>query len=92
MAADFLEASARFQRISKIYNTTIFTRVPLRTRIVVLTTAPVAEAVSELAAKSVSSGSFASAQSRRTKVAEFLVISNELAKSAAPSSYQHARQ
>ena len=58
----------------------------MRTRVVVLTTAPVAEAVSELAAKSVNSGSFASAQLEAQKVAEFVVISDELAKSAAPSS------
>jgi hypothetical protein len=58
----------------------------MRTRVVVLTTAPIAEAVSELAAKSVSSGSFASAQLETQKVAEFLIISDELVKSAAPSS------
>jgi hypothetical protein len=86
MAAGFFGSLAAFSAFAKIYNLNDFVRVPLRTRVVVLTTAPVAEAVSELAAKSVSSGSFASAQLEAQKVAEFLVISNELAKTAAPSS------
>ena len=86
MAAGFFGSLSAFSAFSKIYNIGDFQRVPLRTRVVVLTTAPVAEAVSELAAKSVSSGSFASAQLETQKVAEFLVISNELAKTAAPSS------
>ena len=85
MAAGFFGSLSAFSAFSKIYNIGDFQRVPLRTRVVVLTTAPVAEAVSELAAKSVSSGSFASAQLEAQKVAEFLVISNELAKTAAPS-------
>jgi HK97 family phage major capsid protein len=86
MAAGFFGSLAAFSAFAKIYNIGDFSRVPLRTRVVVLTTAPVAEAVSELAAKSVSSGSFASAQLEAQKVAEFVVISNELAKTAAPSS------
>ncbi len=85
MAAGFFGSLSAFSAFSKIYNIGDFQRVPLRTRVVVLTTAPVAEAVSELAAKSVSSASFASAQLETQKVAEFLVISNELAKTAAPS-------
>jgi hypothetical protein len=86
MAAGFFGSLSAFSAFSKIYNIGDFQRTPLRTRVVILTTAPVAEAVSELAAKSVSSGSFASAQLEAQKVAEFLVISNELAKTAAPSS------
>jgi HK97 family phage major capsid protein len=86
MAAGFFGSLSAFSAFSKIYNIGDFQRVPLRTRVVILTTAPVAEAVSELAAKSVSAASFASAQLDAQKVAEFLVISNELAKTAAPSS------
>ena len=56
MAAGFFGSLSAFSAFSKIYNIGDFQRVPLRTRVVVLTTAPVAEAVSELAAKSVSSG------------------------------------
>ena len=86
MAAGFFGSLSAFSAFSKIYNIGDFQRVPLRTRVVVITTAPVAEAVSELAAKSVSSASFASGYLEVQKVAEFLVISDELAKSAAPSS------
>jgi hypothetical protein len=86
MAAGFFGSLSAFSAFSKIYNIGDFQRVPMRTRVVVLTTAPIAEAVSELAAKSVSSGSFASAQLETQKVAEFLIISDELVKSAAPSS------
>ncbi len=85
MADGFFASLAAFSSFSKIYNIGDFSRVPLRTRIVVLTTAPVAEAVSELAAKSVSSAGFTGANFEPTKVAEFLVISNELAKTASPS-------
>ena len=86
MSTGFFASLSAFSAFSKIYNVGDFNRVPLRTRIVVLTTAPVAEAVSELAAKSVSSASFASGYLEAQKVAEFIVISDELAKSAAPSS------
>jgi hypothetical protein len=86
LSTGFFASLAAFSAFSKIYNVGDFNRVPLRTRVVILTTALVAEAVSELAAKSVSSGSFASAQLEAQKVAEFVVISDELAKSAAPSS------
>ena len=72
---DFLVASARFPHSRRFTTSVIFRECHLRTRVVILTTAPVAEAVSELAAKSVSSGSFASAQLETQKVAEFLVIS-----------------
>src|SRR5262249_10621924 len=58
--------------------------VPLRTTIAVLTSAPVAETVSELMAKPVHSADFAAATLDVTKVASFLVVSNELARSAAP--------
>lgn len=85
MADGFFASLAAFSAFSKIYNLNDFSRVPLRTRIVVLTTAPVAEAVSELAAKSVSSAGFTGANFDSQKVAEFLVISNELAKTASPS-------
>ena len=87
MAAGFFGSLSAFSAFSKIYNIGDFQRVPLRTRVVVLTTAPVAEAVSELAAKSVSSASFASAQlgdAKGRRVSRDL--SNELAKTAAPSS------
>ncbi len=86
MASGFFASLSAFSAFTKIYNIGDFNRVPIRTRVVILTTAPVAEAVSELAAKSVSSASFASGYLEAQKVAEFLVISDELAKSAAPSS------
>ena len=60
--------------------------MPLRTIIAVLTSAPVAEATSELAAKPVASGDFATATLDAQKVAALIVITNELARSAAPSS------
>jgi hypothetical protein len=45
MSTGFFASLAAFSAFSKIYNANDFTRVPMRTRIVVITTAPVAEAV-----------------------------------------------
>ena len=86
MASGFFGSLSAFSAFAKIWNANDFTRVPLRTIIAVLTSAPVAEAVSELAAKPVASGSFATATLDAEKVSALLVITNELAKSAAPSS------
>lgn len=86
MAGGFFASLAAFSAFSKIYNAGDFTRVPLRTIIAVLTSAPVAEATSELAAKPVASGDFATATLDAQKVAALIVITNELARSAAPSS------
>jgi hypothetical protein len=86
LATGFFGSLAAFSAFSKIYNANDFTRVPLRTTIAVLTTAPVAESVSELSAKPFASGSFATATLDTQKVSAIIAITNELAKSAAPSS------
>jgi hypothetical protein len=86
LSTGFFASLAAFSAFSKIYNANDFTRVPLRTIIAVLTSAPVAESVSELAAKPVGAGNFATATLDAQKVSAIIVISNELARSAAPSS------
>jgi hypothetical protein len=85
LATGFFGSLAAFSAFSKIYNANDFTRVPLRTIIAVLTTAPVAESVSELSARPFASGSFATATLDTQKVSAIIAITNELAKSAAPS-------
>lgn len=68
LSEGFFGSCAAFSAFSKIYNVGDFTRVPLRTVIAVLTSAPVAESVSELAAKPVAAGSFATATLEASKV------------------------
>jgi hypothetical protein len=78
----FFGSLSEFSAYSRIYNAGDFYRVPLRTIIAVLTSAPVGYAVSELAAKPLSSGTFATATLNSQKVVADIVITNELAKSA----------
>jgi HK97 family phage major capsid protein len=85
LAAGFFGALSEFSAYSRIYNANDFYRVPLRTIIAVLTSAPVAEYVSELSAKSLSAASFATATLDVTKVSSMVVLSNELARSALPA-------
>jgi Phage capsid family len=86
LSTGFFASLSAFSAFSKIYNANDFFRVPTRTIIAVLTSAPVAESVSELAAKPLAAGSFATATLETQKTSAMLVISNELARSAAPSS------
>ena len=82
LATGFFGSMAAQSAFSKIYNAGDFTRVPLRTLISVLTTAPVGYAVSELAPKPISSLDFSTATLEAEKVTGFVVISDELARSA----------
>ena len=68
LSEGFFGSCAAFRAFSKIYNVGDFTRVPLRTVIAVLTSAPVAESVSELAALLVAACSVASATLEASKV------------------------
>ena len=74
LATGFFGSMAAQSAFSKIYNAGDFTRVPLRTLITVLTTAPVAYAVSELAPKPITSLDFSTATLEAEKVAGFVVI------------------
>jgi hypothetical protein len=86
LAIGFFGSLAEFSAYSKIYNANDFFRVPLRTQISVLTTAPTAEGgVPELFAKPLSAASFATATLDVTKASSMIAITNELAKSALPA-------
>ena len=74
LATGFFGSMAAQSAFSKIYNAGDFTRVPLRTLISVLTTAPVGYAVSELAPKPISSLDFSTATLEAEKVSGFVVI------------------
>jgi HK97 family phage major capsid protein len=78
----FFGSMGEFSAYAKIYNANDFYRVPLRTIIAVLTSAPVGYSISELAAKPLSSGTFATATLDSQKVVADIVITNELARSA----------
>jgi HK97 family phage major capsid protein len=78
----FFGSMGEFSAYSRIYNAGDFYRVPLRTIIAVLTSAPVGHAVSELAAKPLSSSAFGTATLDSQKVVSDIVITNELARSA----------
>jgi hypothetical protein len=82
LSSGFFGSLAASSAFSKILNAGDFTRTPLRTLIAVLTTAPVAYAVSELAPKPIASLDFSTAQLEAEKVTSFVVISDELARSA----------
>jgi hypothetical protein len=80
LATGFFGSLAGQSAFAKIYGAGDFTRVPLRTLISVLTTA---YSVSELAPKPITSLDFSTAQLEAEKVTGFVVISDELARSAA---------
>jgi HK97 family phage major capsid protein len=82
LVAGFFGSMSEFSAYSRIYNAGDFYRVPLRTIIAVLTSAPVGYSVSELAAKPLSSGAFATTTLESQKVISDIVITNELARSA----------
>ena len=88
LAEGFFGSMAEFSAFSKIYGVGDFYRVPLRTIAGVLTTAPVGNSVSELAAKPISSGSFATARFEPSKVTSIIVLTNELARSISPAATQ----
>jgi HK97 family phage major capsid protein len=81
LATGFFGSLAAQSAFSKIYGAGDFTRVPLRTLIAVLTTAPVAYSVSELAPKPITSLDFSTAQLEAEKVSAITVITEELARS-----------
>lgn len=81
----FFASMAGWSSLATIYNVGDFYRVPLRTILAVLTSAPVGSAVSELAAKPISSGNFATQRLEPSKVTSLIVITNELARSISPA-------
>jgi hypothetical protein len=85
LATGFFGSMAAQSAFAKIFGAGDFTRTPLRTLIAVLTTAPVAYSVSELAPKPITSLNFATAQLEAEKVSAHVVITNELARSLSPA-------
>jgi HK97 family phage major capsid protein len=85
LSSGFFGSMAANSAFAKIMGAGDFTRVPLRTLISVLTTAPSAYAVSELAPKNITSLNFASAQLDAEKVSAHVVITDELARSLSPA-------
>jgi len=86
LAEGFFASLGALSAFSKIYNAGDFLRTPLRTRTAVLTTAPVGHAVSELAAKPLSSGDFAAVTLEAEKVLSIIVITDELARHVSQAS------
>jgi HK97 family phage major capsid protein len=86
LATGFFGSLSEFSAYSKIYNVGDFFRVPLRTIISVLTTAPTAEGgVPELFAKPMSAASFSTATLDVTKASSMIAVTNELAKIMLPA-------
>jgi hypothetical protein len=81
LAEGFFASMAGFSSLATIYNAGDFYRIPLRTIAAVLTSALVGDAVSELAAKPIHAGNFATTRFEPSKVTSLIVITNELAKS-----------
>jgi hypothetical protein len=89
--APYLEAStafvaslAPFSAFDRMLADNAFTRMPLRTRISIASTAAIGHALSELAPKPISAMSFTQEYLTAYKAVAMLVISDELAKSTAP--------
>jgi hypothetical protein len=80
LAEGFFASLGAFAAFAKIWNAGDFLRTPLRTRTAILTTAPVGEAVSELAAKPLSSGNFAAVTLEASKVVSLICVTDELAR------------
>jgi hypothetical protein len=86
LATGFFGSLSAFSAYSKIYNVGDFFRVPLRTQIAVLTTAPTAEGgVPEMFSKPMSAASFATATLDTTKAVAMIAVSDELVKSSLPA-------
>jgi hypothetical protein len=81
LASGFFGSMAANSAFAKIMGAGDFTRVPLRTLISVLTTAPVAHSVSALAPKPITSMDFTTATLDAQKVSAHVVITEELARS-----------
>jgi HK97 family phage major capsid protein len=81
----FFASMAGFSSLATIYNAGDFYRIPLRTIAAVLTSAPVGDAVSELAAKPIHSANFVTTRFEPSKVTSIIVLTNELARSISPA-------
>ena len=88
LSTGFFGSLSEFSAYSKIYSANDFYKVPLRTVISVLSTAPTAEYTAELGAKPMSSASFGTATLDVVKCAAMIAITRELAFSSAPGASQ----
>jgi len=88
LSTGFFGSLSEFSAYSKIYSANDFYKVPLRTVISVLSTAPTAEYTAELSAKPMSSASFGTATLDVVKCATMIAITRELAFSSAPGANQ----
>jgi hypothetical protein len=80
----FVTSLAPFSAFDRLLSDNAFTRMPLRTRISIASSAALGSSVSELAPKPISAMSFAQEYLTAYKAVAMLVISDELAKSTAP--------
>jgi HK97 family phage major capsid protein len=86
LAQGFFGSLSANSAYSRIYTQNDFFRVPLRTQISVLTTAPTAEGgVPELFAKPMSAASFGTVTLDVTKATSMIAVTNELARSTQPA-------
>jgi HK97 family phage major capsid protein len=83
-SAAFVQSLAPFSAFDRIMSDGGFTRMPLRTRISIASTAAIGSSLSELAPKPISQMSFAQEYLTAYKAVALLVISDELAMSTAP--------
>jgi hypothetical protein len=83
-SAAFVQSLAPFSAFDRMLSDNAFTRMPLRTRISIASTAAIGHALSELAPKPISAMSFTQEYLTAYKAVAMLVISDELAMSAAP--------
>jgi hypothetical protein len=81
LATGFVASMAEFSAFSRIYNNNDFYRIPLRTRVAVLTSAPVGYPVAELGAKPMSAASFVQDLFEPIKVSSMVALSNDLTRS-----------
>jgi capsid protein len=81
----FVASMPPFSAYDKIYADGAFARVPLRTVLSIASSAATGSTVSELAAKPLSQISFTGATLEPIKTSSFIVISDELARSALPA-------
>jgi HK97 family phage major capsid protein len=86
ISAGFAASLAPWSSYDRIYNDNSFMRVPLKTRISIASSAATGSAISELAPKPISQIGFTLALLEPAKVVAFIVLSNELARSASPAS------
>jgi hypothetical protein len=86
LAAGFVASMAEFSAASRILNAGDWYRVPLRTRVAVLTSAPVGYTVSQFAAKPMTAASFVQDLFDPIKVNSMVAVSNDLARSISQAS------